>query len=313
MDTNALFRVSVGRDVDWLLLLFVCAYSCSAARWVWVCACPWEGPSMIETITIYCIPLLFISVSLYQLNVSLVLATMPQMAQTAVAPAQCVMATRVSGHHAQRWMTLFVKTVGEERTPKLPPPRGEHVILVLCVHRKARGKSLLAQPRMTLSVASVLAVIFCTLTPEVVNVSCVHSVHMTGSSFTGLNVQRHTYHLTCSVHQVQCYVETQWNLYYVAMGSRSLWTAGCLCRSCCAGLVSATRTSDHSNKMLSDHYRPVHHIYMNVSQKSELATVHNHCSGMQWNLACSYTKRVSCSCPGNRYIAIILTLTYTST
>ena len=214
MDTNALFRVSVGRHVDWLLLLFVCAYSCSAARWVWVCACPWEGPSMIEiaSITIYCIPLLFVSVSLYQLNVSLVLATMLQMAQTAVAPAQCVMGTRVSGHHAQRWMTPFVKTVGEERTPKVPPPRREHVIFVLCVHKKARGKSLLAQLRMTLSVASVLAVIFCTLTPEVVNVSCVHSVHMTGSSFTGLNVQRHTYHLTCSVHQVQCYVKTQWNL-----------------------------------------------------------------------------------------------------
>ena len=59
---------------------------------------------MIETasITIYCIPLLFVSVSLYQLNVSLVLATMLQMAQTAVAPAQCVMGTRVSSHHAQR-------------------------------------------------------------------------------------------------------------------------------------------------------------------------------------------------------------------
>ena len=48
--------------------------------------------------------------------------------------------------------------------------------------------------------------IFCTLTPGVVNVRCVHSVHMTGSSFTGSNVLRHTYHLTCNVHQVQCYV-----------------------------------------------------------------------------------------------------------
>jgi len=64
--------------------------------------------------------------------------------------------------------------------------------------------------------------------------------------------------------------------YYVAMGSWSLWTAGCLCRSCCVGLVSTTRTrsSDHSNKMLSDHYRPVS-PYMNVSQKPELATVHS--------------------------------------
>lgn len=253
MDTNAPFRVSVGTDVDWcqrLLLLFVCAYLCTAARWVWVCACPWEGPSMIETI--YCILLLFTSVILYQLNVSLVLATMPQMAQTAVAPAQCVMGTRVFGHHAQRWMTPFVKTVGKERTLKLPP-RGEHVTLVLCVHKKGRGKFLLAQLRMTPSVASVQAVIFCTLTLEVVNASCVHSVHMTGLSFTGLNVQKRTYHLTCSVHQVQCCVETQWNLYYVAMRSWSLWTAGCLCRSCCAGLVSTTgtRSNDHSNKMLA--------------------------------------------------------------
>lgn len=143
----------------------------------------------------------FISVSLYQLNASLALATMPQMAQTAVGPVQCVMRTRVSGHHVQRQMTPIVKTVRKERTPRLSH-REEHVTLVLCVHRKARGKYLLAQLLMIPSVASVLLVIFCTLTPVVVNVRYVHSVRMTGSSFTGLNVQRHTYHLTCNVHQV---------------------------------------------------------------------------------------------------------------
>ena len=153
----------------------------------------------------FAVSLLFISVSLYQLNVSLALATIPQMAQTAVAPAQCVMRTRVSGLRVQRQMTPIVKTVRKERTPRLSHQE-EHVTLVLCVHRKARGKSLLVQLLMIPSVASVLLGIFCTLTPGVVNVRCVHSVHMTGLSFTGSNVLRHTYHLTCNVHQVQCYV-----------------------------------------------------------------------------------------------------------